>query len=161
MSLAKVRAWIEKNGRYDIGKGRSERELAVLDRFCRIALDLQNVVPHQGAKAGKGGEQCDLYFGRLVETRKTPILFCGVILAQPGKDWYRKGDPLTDGTARIYLKLSEAGGARSDWADMVHDDDAATPDKEWRYLELPERVPVDGDELLDLVEDAYFEVAGI
>ena len=36
-----------------------------------------------------------------------------------------------------------------------------TPDAEWRWLEINDRMDVSGDELLDLLEDAYFEVVGI
>ena len=59
------------------------------------------------------------------------------------------------------MLLSEAAAAQSDWADLFHEDDAVKNDTEWRYVELPERIDVHGDELLDLIEDAYFAVAGI
>ena len=40
MSLDKARVWMKSQGRRDISEGRSARELEVLDRICRIALDL-------------------------------------------------------------------------------------------------------------------------
>ncbi len=161
VSLDKARAWMRSKGRRDIAEGRSARELEVLDRICRIALDLDGVVLHQGAKAGISGEQPDLMFGRKVESRKTPILFAGVILRPKGDEWMRRSDrPESDGV-RLHLKLSEAGANRSDWADLFHEDDAVKADAEWRWLEIAERIDVSGDELLDLLEDAFFEVVGI
>jgi len=161
MSLEKARAWMREHGRLDIAEGRSAREIEVLDRVARIAMDLDGVVLHQGAKTGKGGEQHDLSFGRTREGRKTPILFAGVLLRPTDGNWYRKSDPIEEDAVRVYLKLSEAGVARSPWLDLAHEDDGIKPDGDWRYVEIPARVDVDGDELLDLLEDAYFEVDGI
>ena len=65
------------------------------------------------------------------------------------------------GDLKVYLKPNETGANRSDWADLFQEDDSVKPDAEWRFIELPDRIDVAGDELLDLVEDAYFEVVGI
>ncbi len=62
---------------------------------------------------------------------------------------------------RIYLRLSEPGGNRTPWKDWVHPDDGLKPETEWRYVEIPPEASLAGDELLNLVEDAYFEVVGI
>lgn len=161
MSLAKVRTWIEKSGRLDVSAGRSPRELEFLDRVCRIALDLDGVVPHQGAKVGKGGEQYDISFGRMLPNRKTPVIFCGVLCRPLDGQWTRRSDPPGPDTVRLYVKLSEAGINRSPWADLNEQDDAIKADPEWRYVEIPDRIPLDGEELLDLLEDSYFEVVGI
>jgi len=154
---------MRSDGRRDIAEGRSAREIEVLDRICRIALDLDGVVLHQGAKAGLAGEQPDLMFGRMVPQRKTPILFAGVILRPQSTDepWQRRSAVPEADTVRLHLKLTEAAMNRSDWVDLFHDDDAPKQDAEWRYLEIPDRLDVSGDELLDLLEDAYFEVVGI
>ena len=161
LSLAKVRDWIARKGRLDVAEGRSVRELAFLDRVCSIAMDLDGVVPHQGAKVGKGGEHHDMSFGRMLKVRKTPVLFCGALLPPKDGKWTRRSDPPAADTVRLYLKISEAGGNRSPWSDMVSEDDSFKPNEEWRYVEIPDRVDLDGDELLDLIEDAYFEVVGI
>ena len=161
MSLAKIQAWAAKDGRVDPTKDRSPRELEVLDKFCRIALDLQEVVPHQGAKAGKGGAHHDLDFGRMVKGRKTPVVFCGILFKVKSGHFERRNDIHAIDTVRIYLKLSAAGGQRGPWKDWVHDDDGLKPEPEWRYLEIPPDASLAGDEILNLVEDAYFEVVGI
>lgn len=161
MSLVKARAWMVEHGRVDIGKGRSAREHEVLDRITRIALDLDGVVLHQGAKAGKGAEQHDLSFGRKREGRKTPIIFAGVLLRPTNGEWHRRSDAMEEDMVRIYVKLSEAGINRSPWVDLAHEDDAIKADAEWRYVDIPARVDVSGEELLDLLEDSYFEVEGI
>ncbi len=161
MSLAKIQAWLGRDGRIDVSKDRSPRELEVLDRFCRIAMDLAEVVPHQGAKAGKGGEQHDLDFGRMVKGRKTPVVFCGILFKPHGGQWARRNDITVPDTVRIYLRLSEPGGNRTPWKDWVHPDDGLKPETEWRYVEIPPEAGLAGDELLNLVEDAYFEVVGI
>jgi hypothetical protein len=148
-------------GRRDIAEGRSQRELEVLDRLCRIGLDLDGVVLHQGAKAGVNGEQPDLMFGRKKTDRKTPILFAGIVLKPKTPEWARRTPvPETD-AVRLYLKLNEAGANRSEWGYMFQDDDSVKPDPEWRFVEIPERMDISGEELLDLIEDAYFEVVGI
>jgi hypothetical protein len=161
MSLDKVRAWIAKSGRLDITKDRSQRELAILDKVCRIALDLDGVVAHQGAKVGKGGEQYDLSFGRMLPNRKTPVIFCGVLFRPQGQEWFRKSDPPEADAVRLYLRISEAGTNRSPWSFLAQPDDSLKHDGDWRYLEIPDRVDIEGEELLDLIEDAYFEVVGI
>ena len=161
MSLEKARIWMRDHGRRDIAEGRSAREREVLDRVARIAMDLDGVVLHQGAKAGKNGEQHDISFGRKRQGRKTPIIFAGVLLVPKDGDWHRKSDRPEAETVRVYVRLSEAGINRSPWVDLAHEDDALKPDTEWRYVELPERVDVSGEELLDLLEDSYFEVEGI
>ena len=161
MSLDKARAWMRTEGRCDIAEGRSAREHEVLDRICRIALDLDGVVLHQGAKAGQSGEQPDLMFGRTVTGRKTPILFAGVVLRPTGEEWSRRSDRPEADCVRLHLKLSEAGANRSEWAYMFNEDDGLKADAEWRWVEINDRMDVSGDELLDLLEDAYFEVVGI
>ncbi len=161
MSLEKARTWMREHGRKDIAEGRSTREHEVLERVTRIAMDLDGVVLHQGAKAGQNGAQYDLTFGRKKEGRKTPVLFAGVLLRPNGDGWDRKSDKLEPDDVRLYLKLSEAGINRSDWSSMAHDDDGIKADAEWRYVEIPARVDISGEEILDLLEDSYFEVAGI
>ncbi len=161
MSLEKARNWMLSKGRRDIAKGRSARELEVLDRFCRIGLDLDGVMLHQGAKAGRGGEQPDLMLGRKKPERKTPILFAAIVLRPAEPEWARRTPVPEKDAVRIYLKLNETGAARSDWADLFQDDDSVKPDSEWRFIELADRIDITGDELLDLIEDAYFEVVGI
>jgi hypothetical protein len=160
VSLAKIQAWVAKDGRADPSKDRSARELEVLDRFCRITMDLSEVVPHQGARAGKGGAHHDLDFGRMVPNRKTPVVFCG-ILFKPKSGHFERRKDIPEGSVRIYLRISEAGGARTPWKDWVHEDDGLKPEPEWRYVEIPPEAHLAGDELLNLVEDAYFEVVGI
>jgi hypothetical protein len=161
LSLAKIQAWAAKDGRLDPSADRSPRELQVLDRFCRIAMDLSEVVPHQGAKAGKGGAHHDLDFGRMVKGRKTPVVFAGILFKPKSGLFERRNDITTPDAVRIYLKISAAGAARSPWKDWIHDDDGLKPETEWRYVEIPPQAELAGDELLDLVEDAYFEVVGI
>jgi hypothetical protein len=161
VSLEKARNWIQTEGRRDIAKGRSPRELEVLDRICRIGLDLDGVMLHQGAKAGRGGEQPDLMFGRKKQERKTPILFCGIVLRPKESVWARRTPVPEADTVRLYLKLNEAGANRSEWGYMFQDDDSVKPDAEWRFIELNDRMDISGDEILDLIEDAYFEVVGI
>jgi hypothetical protein len=148
-------------GRRDIAEGRSARELEVLDRICRIALDLDGVMLHQGAKAGTTGEQPDLMFGRKVPNRKTPILFAGVVLRPKGNDWHRRSDRPEADAVRLHLKISEAGAARSEWGYLFQEDDGVKTDAEWRWCEIADRMDVSGDELLDLLEDSFFEVVGI
>ena len=148
-------------GRRDIAEGRSAREIEVLDRICRIALDLDGVVPHQGAKVGKGGEQHDLSFGRMLPNRKTPVMFCGVLCRPADGQWTRRSDLPEADSVRLYLKLSEAGMNRSEWSYLACPDDGLKADPEWRYVEIPERMDVSGEEILDLIEDAWFEVVGI
>jgi len=101
VSLAKIQAWVAKDGRSDPSKDRSPRELAVLDKFCRIAMDLQEVVPFQGAKAGKGGSHHDIGFGRMVKGRKTPVIFCGILFKPKGGQFERRNDIKADDTVRI------------------------------------------------------------
>jgi hypothetical protein len=161
LSFAKIQTWIAKEGRFDPSKDRSSRELEVLDKFCRIAMDLSEVVPHQGAKAGKGGAHHDLQFGRMVKGRKTPVVFCGILLKPASGLFERRNDMKTPDAVRIYLRLSVAGGQRTPWKDWVHDDDGLKPEPEWRYVEIPPEASLAGDELLNLLEDAYFEVVGI
>lgn len=161
MSLEKAKAWMRTEGRRDIAEGRSARELEVLDRICRIALDLDGVQLHQGAKAGQAGEQPDLMFGRSVQGRKTPVLFAGVFLRPEGNLWLRRSDQPEADTVRLQLKISEAGATRSEWGYLFHEDDGLKADAEWRWLDIGDRIDVAGDELLDLLEDAYFEVVGI
>lgn len=161
MSLQKIQAWVAKDGRNDPSKDRSPRELEVLDKFCRIALDLSEVVPFQGAKAGKGGAHHDLDFGRMVKGRKTPVVFVGILFKPKSGQFERRNDIVVQDAVRIYLKLSAAGGARTPWKDWVHEDDGLKPEPEWRYVEIPPGASLAGDELLNLIEDAYFEVVGI
>lgn len=161
MSLTTLKTWIPQHGRLDVTEGRSARELEVLDRFCSIAMDLDGVVAHQGAKVGKGGEHYDIDFGRMLKGRKTPVIFCGLLLPAPSEGWTRRSEPPAPDTVRLYVRLSPAGCERSPWALMVHEDDSLKPDEAWRYFEIPDRVDVQGDEMLDLIEDAYFEVVGI
>jgi hypothetical protein len=161
LSLAKIQAWASKEGRFDPSKDRSPRELEVLDKFCRIAMDLQEVVPFQGAKAGRGGSHHDLGFGRMVKGRKTPIVFCGILFKPKSGQFERRNDIPSPDTVRIYLRLSEAGGARGPWKDWVHPDDGLKPEPEWRYLEIPPDASLAGEEMLNLIEDAFFEVVGI
>jgi hypothetical protein len=161
VSLDKARVWMKSQGRRDISEGRSARELEVLDRICRIALDLDGVMLHQGAKAGIAGEQPDLMFGRKVKGRKTPILFAGVVLKPKGDQWMRRSDPPETDAVRLHLKISEAGANRSEWGYLFAEDDGLKSDAEWRWCEISERMDVSGDELLDLLEDAFFEVVGI
>lgn len=161
MSLAKIQAWVAKDGRFDPAKDRTPRELEVLDKFCRIALDLQEVIPHQGAKAGKGSSHHDLGFGRMVKGRKTPVVFCGILFKPKTGQFERRNDIKTPDAVRIYLKISEAGGARTPWKEWVHPDDGLKPEPEWRYVEIPPEASVAGEELLNMMEDSYFEVVGI
>ena len=161
MSLEKARTWIREHGRRDIADGRSAREQQGLQRNTRIAPDLDGVVLHQGAKAGLNGAQHDLTFGRKRDGRKTPIPFAGVLLRPKGDGWERRSDKPDVDDVRPYVQLSEAGINRSPWVDMAHDDDAIKADAEWRYVHIPARVDVSGEELLDLLEDSYFEVEGI
>jgi hypothetical protein len=89
-------------------------------------------------------------------------VFCGVLFKPaPGQQWMRRNVITAPDTVRVYLRLSEAGGNRSPWKSHVHADDGLKPEPEWRYVEIPPDLSVAGDELLDLVEDAYFEVVGI
>ncbi len=161
VSLEKAKAWMLTHGRRDVTENLSARERQVFDRITRIVLDLDGVVLLQAAKAGRGGEAYSLSWGRKKDGRKTPILFGGVLLKPKGKEWPRRSDAPETDEVRLYLKLSEAGGNRSPWADLVAEDDAIKADAEWRWLKIPERVDVDGEEILDLIEDAYFEVVGI
>jgi hypothetical protein len=156
-----MQAWVAKEGRSDPSKDRSPRELLVLDKFCRIAMDLSEVVPHQGSKAGKGGAHHDLDFGRMVKGRKTPVVFCGILFKVKSGQFERRNDIKTADAVRIYMKLSAAGGARTPWKDWVHDDDGLKPEPEWRYVEIPPEANLDGEELLNMLEDTYFEVVGI
>ena len=162
MSLDKLRAWVEKTGRVDITKDRTERALHVLERITRIALDLEGVVLHQGAKAGKGGEQHDLDFARRMPSRKTPVPFCGVLLKpKAGEPWYRRNDIADENSVRLYLQTTEAAAKASPWAERFVNDDGLKSDPAWRYVEITPHVDVSGDALLDLIEDAYYQVAGI
>lgn len=162
LSVDKIRAWAATQGRVDITKDRSERELAVLQRVSRIALDLDGVVLHQGAKAGKGGEQHDLDFARRMPARKTPVLFCGVSFRPAeGTPWLRRNDIAPGGSVRLYLRTTEAASKASPWGERFCSDDGLKPDPEWRYVEIPASLAIDGDELMDLIEDSYYQVAGI
>jgi hypothetical protein len=161
LSLAKIQAWVAKEGRFDPSKDRSPRELEALDRFCRIAMDLSEVVPFQGAKAGKGGAHHDLGFGRMVKGRKTPVVFCGILFKPKTGVLERRNDFRAADAVRVYLRISEAGGARTSWKEWVHPDDGLKPEPEWRYVEIPPEASLAGEELLNLMEDAYFEVVGI
>lgn len=156
-----MKTWMCDHGRQDVTEGRSDRELEVFDVFCRAALSLDGVEPHQGAKVGKGGEHHDLQFARRIQDRKTPIPFCGILMKPTGDAWNRKSDPMEDGNVRIYVRTSSAACELHDWADLHHPNDALKNDKAWQYFDLPERIPVDGDEIRDLVADAYFAVVGI
>lgn len=156
-----MQAWMREHGRMDVTQGRSERELEVFDKFCRAALANDSVEPKQGAKVGKGGEHHDLQFARRIRDRKTPIPFCGILFRSQDDSWNRKSDPMPEGSVRIYVKTSAAACEMSDWADMCSNDDALKADKDWHYFEIPERVPLDGEEIEDLVDDAYYAVVGI
>lgn len=162
MSLDKIRNWIQTQGRFDLTKDRSERELAVIDRVARIALDLDGVVAFQGAKAGKGGEQHDLNFARRMPGRKTPVLFCGLLMKPAaGAPWLRRNDTKTADTVRLYLRTTEAAGAASPWAAKFVNDDGLKSDPEWRYVEIGPADDMSGDTLLNMIEDAYYQVGGI
>jgi hypothetical protein len=162
LSLDKIRSWVQTSGRVDVTQGRSERELAVLQRISRIALDLDGVVLHQGAKAGKGGEQHDLDFARRMPERKTPIVFCGVIFKPAqGAPFFRRNDIKEPDTVRLYLRTTEAASKASAWGERFVNDDGLKSDPEWRYVDIPPSLEITGDELLDLIEDAYYQVAGI
>ncbi len=160
MSLEKARAWMRSEGRRDIAEGRSAREIEVLDRICRIALDLDGVVLHQGAKAGVAGEQPDLMFGRRKEGRKTPVLFAGVTLRPTGAEWFRRSPRPDPDVVRLHVRITEVGANRSELAYLVQNDDAPKPDPEWRWIDVPDTLDVSGDELLDLIEDSYLEAGG-
>lgn len=161
LSLDKIRNWVATTGRVDVTKDRTDRELAVLKAVTEIALDLDGVVLHQGAKAGKGGEQHDLNFARRMEGRKTPVLFCGVLFRPRDKTWFRRQDITTVDAVRVYLRTTEAAGKASPWAERIHSDDGLKSDPEWRYLEIPPGLDMGGEELRNLIEDAYFQVAGM
>lgn len=161
MSLDKIRNWVTTSGRVDVTKDRSDRELAVLDAVTRIALDLDGVVLHQGAKAGKGAEQHDLNFARKMEGRKTPVLFCGVLFKPKDGPWFRRVDIGTPDAVRVYLRTTESAGKASPWAERIHPDDGLKSDPDWRYLEIPPGLELSGEELRNLIEDAYFQVAGM
>jgi hypothetical protein len=161
VSLDKIRQWIATQGRVDVTKDRTERELAVLARVARIALDLDGVVLFQGAKAGRGGEQHDLGFARKMPSRKTPVLFAGVILKPASGTFARRVDIAEPETVRLYLRTTEAAGKASAWAERIHPDDGLKSDPEWRFLDIPPSLDVGGDELLNLIEDAYYQVAGM
>lgn len=161
MSLDKIRAWIAAQGRTDVTAGRSERELAVLNRIARIALDLDGVVLHQGAKAGKGGEQHDVDFGRRMPGRKTPVLFCGVLFRPTSPPWYRKTDMAGPDCVRVCLRTTAEAAKRSPWAAHVREDDGIKADPEWRFVEIAPDMDIAGEVIQDLIEDAYFQVAGI
>ena len=161
MSLEKIRTWMTTQGRTDVAAGRSERELTVLGKVCRIAMDLDGVVPHQGARAAKGGEQHDLDFGRKVPQRKTPVIFAGVCMKPAEGPWMRRNDFAEPESVRVYLRLSGPGVRRSAWAERIKDDDGLKPEEGWRYVEIPPSLDLSGEELLNLIEDAYFEAGGI
>lgn len=161
MSLDKIRNWVSTQGRVDVTKDRTDRELAVIRRVASIALDLDGVVLHQGAKAGKGGEQHDLDFARRMPSRKTPVLFCGIALKPASGPWMRRVDIAEPETVRLYLRTTEAAAKASAWADRIHPDDGLKSDAEWRFLDIPPSLDIAGDELLDMIEDAYYQVAGI
>jgi len=161
LSLEKIRTWMTTVGRTDVTAGRSERELAVFAKVCRIAMDLDGVVPHQGARAAKGGEQHDLDFGRRVPTRKTPVIFCGLCFKPAEGPWMRRNDFAEPESVRVYVRLTPEGVRRSPWADRIKDDDGLKPEEGWRYVEIPPSLDISGDALLDLIEDAYFEAGGI
>lgn len=162
MSLDKIRSWVQTDGRFDLTKDRTERELAVIQRIARIALDLDGVVLHQGAKAGKGGEQHDLDFARRMPARKTPVLFAGILLKPPaGTILARRNDFAAPEAVRLYLRTTEAAAKASAWAERFVNDDGLKSDPEWRYVEIPPSLDLAGDALLDLIEDAYYQVAGI
>ena len=161
MSLDKIRSWVATAGRVDVTKDRSERELAVLQRIARIALDLDGVVLHQGAKATKGGEQHDLDFARRMPGRKTPVPFAGVLFKPKDGPWYRRNDVAEADAVRLYLRTTEAAAKASAWGERFVADDGLKSDPEWRYVEIPPSLDIAGDELLDLIEDAYYQVAGI
>lgn len=163
MSLDKIRNWVQtQGGRVDVTQGRSERELAVLQRISRIALDLDGVVLHQGAKAGKGGEQHDLSFARRMPGRKTPVAFAGVLFKPAqGAPWLRRNDIKEADTVRLYLRTTEPAAKASPWGERFVNDDGLKSDPEWRYVDIPAGMDVSGEELLNLIEDAYYQVAGI
>lgn len=161
MSLDKIRSWAQTLGRVDVAEGRSERELAVLARVAKIGLDLDGVVLHQGAKVGKGGEQHDLDFARRMPTRKTPVLFAGLMFKPRSGPWMRRNDITATDAVRLYLRTTEAAAKASPWAERFVNDDGLKSDPEWRYVEIPPSLDIGGDELLDLMEDAYYQVAGI
>jgi hypothetical protein len=159
--LDKIRQWVATQGRFDVTKDRSERELAVLGKAARIALDLDGVVLFQGAKAGKGGEQHDLSFARKMPNRKTPVLFCGVVLKPASGPWYRRNDFAEPDSVRVYLRTTEAAAKASAWGERIQADDGLKSDPEWRYIEIPPSLDLGGEELLNLIEDAYYQVAGM
>lgn len=161
MSLEKIRRWMTTQGRTDVTVGRSDRELAVVGKIARIAMDLDGVVPHQGAKASKGGEQHDIAFGRRVPQRKTPVIFAGVCLKPTEGPWYRRSDFAAPESVRLYVRLTPEGVRRSPWAATIKDDDGLKPEEGWRFVEIGPATSIEGDELLDLIEDAYFEAGGI
>jgi hypothetical protein len=162
LSLDKIRAWVQSSGRTDVTKDRSERELAVVQRIARIALDLDGVVLHQGAKAGKGGEQHDLDFARRMPNRKTPVPFAGILLKPPaGTILARRNDFASPDAVRLYLRTTEAAAKASAWGEKFVHDDGLKSDPEWRYVEIPAAQDLSDDTLLDLIEDAYYQVAGI
>ncbi|MCG3133839.1 MAG: hypothetical protein HMLKMBBP_01104 [Planctomycetes bacterium] len=161
MSLDKIRAWVASQGRTDVTAGRSERELAVLQRVARITMDLDGVVLFQGAKAGKGGEQHDLAFGRRMPGRKTPVVFCGVLFKPASGPWFRRTDISGPDCVRLCVKTTSEAAKRSAWAEKVREDDGLKPDTEWRFVEITPDMDLAGDPLQDLIEDAYYQVAGI
>jgi hypothetical protein len=161
LSLDKIRSWVQTTGRFDPTKNRSERELKVIDRVARIALDLDGVVLHQGAKAGKGGEQHDINFARRMPSRKTPVLFAGLLLKPASGPWFRRSDLAEADSVRLYLRTTEAAAKASPWGERFLNDDGLKSDAEWRYVTIPPTLDIQDDVLLDLIEDAYYQVAGI
>ena len=89
------------------------------------------------------------------------IVFCGILFKPKSGQFERRNDITAHDAVRVYLRLSEAGGARGPWKDWVRPDDGLKPEPEWRYVEIPADASLAGEELLNLVEDAYFEVVGI
>ena len=58
MSLEKIKVWIASDGRLDVTEGRGPRELEALDRFCRIALDLDGVELGIASRISSLSEPC-------------------------------------------------------------------------------------------------------
>ena len=89
------------------------------------------------------------------------MVFCGILFKPRAGHFERRNDIKTENAVRIYMKLSEAGGQRTAWKGWVHNDDGLKPEPEWRYVEIPPEAALAGEELLNMMEDSYFEVVGL